>query len=99
LETFRRVLPKCIASGSVSKEDADFILHGISKGFDLGVDESLMGQAQVRKNYKSALQNSQLIPSLSRRRVNRVWRIAEPRWVSFVCFLFLFCGRVGCYSV
>jgi len=47
LETFHRVLPKCVASGAVSQDDADFVLHGITKGFDLGVDESLMGHVNT----------------------------------------------------
>ena len=80
LETFQRLLPVCVKHGSVSQDDADFILNGITKGFDLGVDESLMGHAQVRKNYKSALQNSQLISDALLKRVDAGKTVVLGPW-------------------
>ena len=71
IHLWERLLPLAVAAGNVKKSVADKVLHGIKFGFDLGADESKMGPAKVRKNYASAMQNSQLVTDALAKRVKK----------------------------
>lgn len=57
LSMFREKLPACVEAGLVSKVDCDYILHGLSYGFHLHVDESKLPGKHVNRNYKSAYES------------------------------------------
>ena len=69
LDLWHHYLPLAIQDGFVKRYEADYVLNGISHGFDLNVDESRMGEAKTRQNYKSALDNAQMVSDALKKRV------------------------------
>ena len=61
LPLWKELLPKAVNAGHISRADADYVLHGLEFGFDLGLDESLMPTRQYYKNYRSALDNIETV--------------------------------------
>ena len=57
LGKFRERLPACVEAGLVSQVDCDYILHGLTYGFHLHVDESKLPGKHVNRNYKSAYES------------------------------------------
>ena len=57
LMAFKEKLPLCVKAGLITAEQADFTLHGLEFGFDLGVDHAKMAGRRVHKNYASAYAN------------------------------------------
>ena len=69
LPLFEKYMPQAVAAGHVSQRDADFVLDGITHGFDLGVDESKLPGKVVFRNYKSAYENKATVSDALRKRV------------------------------
>ena len=57
LAKFKLTLPDCVSQGLVSQEDADYVLHGLEFGYDLGVDHDMLKGRRVHKNYSTAYEN------------------------------------------
>ena len=66
---FEQKLPAAVEAGLVTKVDADYILHGLKRGFDLHLDESMMPGKKVYRNYKSAYENKPKVHSALAKRV------------------------------
>ena len=69
LAFFKERLPACVAAGTVSKSDCDYVLHGLEYGFDLHVDESKLPGKKVLRNYKSAYENKEKVYKALKKRV------------------------------
>ena len=69
LELLENKLPAAVTAGLVEQEDADYILHGLKRGFDLHVDESFMRGKRVFKNYKSAFESKDKVHDALMKRV------------------------------
>ena len=68
LAKFKSTLPECVTKGLVSQEDADYVLHGLEFGYDLGVDHDMLKGRRVHKNYSTAYENKgKLHKALSKR--------------------------------
>ena len=68
-QKFSELLPMAVARGYVSSSDADYVLRGLKEGFDLDLDESKMKGRRVFRNYRSALENRQLVTDALAKRV------------------------------
>ena len=68
-DKFSVVLPQCVAAGTVSQADCDYVLHGLQYGFDLHVDETLLPGKYVTRNYKSAFEAKEKIQDALSKRV------------------------------
>ena len=69
LPLWKRLLPKAVDANYISRKDADYVLHGLEFGFDLGLNEDLMPSRQYYRNYKSALENRGTVTDALRKRV------------------------------
>ena len=69
LAFFKERLPACVAAGTVSKSDCDYVMHGLEYGFDLHVDESKLPGKKVLRNYKSAYENKEKVYKALKKRV------------------------------
>ena len=85
LGLWKHWLPIAVDEGYVSRRDADYVLHGLEYGFDLGLDESLMPTRQYYKNYKSALEHRDTVTEALLKRVQSgktlklgAWRAGDP---------------------
>ena len=66
---FEQRLPAAVEAGLVSREDCEYILHGLKYGFDLHLDESLIPGKHVYRNYKSAFEAKHKVHSALGKRV------------------------------
>ncbi len=80
LPVWKKWLPLAVSAGYVSATDADYVMHGLEHGFDLGLDESLMPSRQYYKNYKSALENRATVTEALLKRVKAGKTIKLGRW-------------------
>ena len=78
-------LPQAVKQGLVSAEDADYVMTGITVGFELDVDHAKLRGARYHKNYKSALEQAPLITDALRKRVRGgktlrlgSWKAGDP---------------------
>ena len=58
----------CVAAGSLSQSEADYLLRGIEFGFDFDLDESKIPTG-YRPNYRSAFENKSKVTDALRKRV------------------------------
>ena len=58
----------CVAAGSLTQSEADYLLRGIEFGFDFDLDESKI-PAGYRPNYRSAFENKSKVTDALRKRV------------------------------
>jgi len=66
---FADKLPLCVSAGLVEAEDAAFVLHGISNGFDMAVDHLKMLGRRVHKNYSTAYEHKEKVHNAMLKRV------------------------------
>ena len=66
---FADKLPLCVSAGLVGADDAAFVLHGISNGFDLAVDHIKMLGRRVHKNYSTAYEHKEKVHKAMLKRV------------------------------
>ena len=66
---WRHWLPLAVQLGYIDKETADFVLAGLTQGFDLGLNEDAISKKQYYRNYKSALDNRNTVSDALRKRV------------------------------
>ena len=78
-------LPRAVEQGFVDKETADYVLNGITHGFDLGLDEDKVSGRQYYRNYKSALEHRSTVSDALAKRVKSgktvklgAWRPGDP---------------------
>jgi hypothetical protein len=69
MKSWQRWLPVAVNRGFIDGATADFVMHGLTQGFDLGLDESKMAGRQYYRNYKSALENRETVTEALRKRV------------------------------
>ena len=67
---FTQQLQLLVEDGGFAQSDADYLIEGITWGFDLGVDENKLRGKIVHKNYKSAFENKQKVTNALAERVN-----------------------------
>jgi hypothetical protein len=69
LQKFKSSMPGLVQAGIVKQEDANYVLHGLEWGFDMGLDESKMPGKIVYKNYRSAFENKEKVTAALAKRV------------------------------
>ena len=85
LSEWNKWLPIAVEKGYVDAATADYVMHGLRYGFDLGLDESKVGARQYYRNYKSALEHRGTVSDALRKRVEAgktlclgPWRPGDP---------------------
>ena len=68
---FTQQLRLLVEDGEFEQSDADYLIEGVTWGFDLGVDESKLRGKVVHKNYKSAFDNKQKVTNALAERVSQ----------------------------
>ena len=66
---FRDKLKALVEAGKFSPRDAGYLIDGVSKGFDLGLDESMMKGKRVFRNYPTAYEAKEKVSDALRARV------------------------------
>jgi len=69
LQKFKDSMPRLVDSDIVTQEDANYVLHGLEWGFDMGLDESKMPGKVIFKNYRSAYENKGKVTAALAKRV------------------------------
>ena len=79
-DLLKPLIKRAVARGFVDNASADFVLHGLWFGFDLGIDTSVLRGKQRFRNYPTALESRPYVSKATRSRLEAQKSVCLGEW-------------------